>query len=376
VAIVHRATGVARSTIKIGQDELAVQQHLQNCEETNPSLTKGENSTLYIRHPGGGRKNKAHHFPGWEAALEKLIEPLTRGDPESPLRWTIKSTKTLSEELSKQGFQVSPNTVMRQLHKMGYSLKSNAKVLAGKEHPDRNAQFEHINDTANEFMAQNNPVISVDTKKKETLGNFKNPGEQWSPKGSVTQVNDHDFPDPKLPRALPFGIYDINQNFGHVVVGTDNDTSEFAANSIYGWWKNHGESLYKEADRILITADCGGSNRNRGYLWKYYLQKIADQIGLPISVCHFPPGTSKWNKIEHKLFSFISSNWRGEPLVDYETIVNLISATKTKTGLEVSCVLDDSNYEKGIKLTKEQISEIKIIKDEFHGEWNYTIYPH
>jgi hypothetical protein len=376
VTIVHRATGVARSTIKTGQDELAVQQQLQNNEEANPSLIDREKLPSFIRHSGGGRKKIVHHFPGWITALEKLIEPLTRGDPVSSLRWTIKSTRTISKELSKQGFQVSPNTVMRQLHSMHYSLKSNAKVLAGKEHPDRNAQFEHINDTANEFMNNNNPVISVDTKKKEILGNFKNPGEQWLPKGAVIQVNDHDFPDPKLPKAIPFGIYDINQNFGHVVIGTDHDTSEFAANSIFNWWKNHGESDYKTADKILITADCGGSNRYRGYLWKYHLQKIADKIGLPISVCHYPPGTSKWNKIEHRLFSFISSNWRGEPLVDYETILNLISSTKTSAGLEVSCVLDNLTYQKGIKLTKEQISEIKIIRDDFHGEWNYTIYPH
>lgn len=375
VTLLHRITGVARSTIKRGQDELAIQESLKATEDIEASANDARMSPNRIRRPGGGAKRKEHYFEKWVEALEKMVDPLTRGDPESGIRWTIKSTYTLSEELRGQGFQVSPNTVMRKLHDLRYSLKSNEKALAGKSHPDRNAQFEYINNKVNEFIISKNPVISVDTKKKEVLGNFKNRGQRWMAEGSVTKVNDHDFPDPKLPRALPFGIYDLDKKIGHVVIGTDHDTAEFATNSVFGWWKKYGESLYKDATKILITADSGGSNGYRLHLWKYWLQKMSNKIGLPISVCHFPPGTSKWNKIEHQLFSFISLNWRGTPLVDYETVVNLISSTKTSTGLKVSCVLDFSSYQTGIKLTKEQISSIKILKDEFHGEWNYTVLP-
>ncbi|MDR1050287.1 MAG: ISAzo13 family transposase [Deltaproteobacteria bacterium] len=380
VSLLYRITGLARTTIKRGQDELKIQASLSCLEEIdqNRDSAKLERSQeTRLRRPGGGRKKKISHFPNWVDALEKLVEPVAKGDPESSLRWTIKSTKTLSDELSRQGFTVSPNTVMRQLYNMGYSLHSNVKIISELgNHPDRNQQFLYIIDKVANFINSGDPVISIDTKKKEIMANFKNQGQKWEAKGSATEVNDHDFPNPSLPRALPFGVYDIKNNIGHVTIGTDHDTSEFAANSIYGWWKLYGESMYKDSSKILITADSGGSNGYRIHLWKYSLQNIADKIKLPISACHFPPGTSKWNKIEHKLFSFISSNWRGEPLINYETVVKLISSTKTSTGLTASCVLDYSTYQTGIKLTKDQISSIKLEKDNFHGEWNYTIFPH
>lgn len=390
VTLLHSITGLARSTIQRGQEELATKvnkgedqraaylepspQELDEMFHKDPKDVK--NPIARIRKSGGGRKTKEHHSPDWVRALEKLLDPETRGDPESTLRWTIKSTNTISEALATQGFKISPATIGRKLKQIGFSLQSNKKTLAGSSHPDRNAQFEYINTKSSEFIDQNNPVISVDTKKKEVLGNYKNPGQKWELTGSPTKVNDHDFPSPNLPRALPFGIYDVDKNIGHVVIGTDHDTSEFAANSIYGWWQKYGNSLYKNATKILITADCGGSNGYRINLWKYSVQNIVDKIKIPIHICHFPPGTSKWNKIEHKLFSFISSNWRGEPLIDYETVVKLISSTKTSTGLVVSCVLDYSTYQTGIKLTKEQISSINLIREDFHGEWNYIIVPH
>ena len=362
----HEITGLARSTIQRGQAELAAedaareasqkstqQDPLSDINVTNPdSLAPAALPMGKVRRTGGGRKKLAVHCPEWEAALVGLLEPVTMGDPESSLRWTIKSTKTLSDALHAQGFDVSPATVGRQLHAMNYSLHANRKVLAGSSHPDRNAQFEYINEKATNFISQNNPVISVDTKKKEVLGNFKNPGRKWELPDSPTKVNDHDFASPNLPRALPFGIYDIDKNIGHIVIGTDHDASEFAANSIYGWWQKYGESLYPKASNILITADCGGSNGYRIHLWKYSIQNIVDKIKIPVSISHFPPGTSKWNKIEHRLFSFITSNWRGEPLIDYETVVKLISSTKTPAGLHVSCILDYSTYKTGIKLTK------------------------
>jgi hypothetical protein len=377
VTLLHKITGLGRATIKRGQNELAAHEINNSLQGTEQSILSNieHDKRPRIRKPGGGRKKAIFSQPNWVKALEQLIDPVTIGNPESTLRWTIKSKRTLSEELRKKGFIISPSTVMRQLHSLGYSLQSNAKKLSGSNHPDRNSQFEYINKIASDFLENGDPVISVDTKKKEIIGNFKNNGQTWSPKGCPAVVNDHDFPDPRLARAFPFGIYDIKNNIGHIVVGTDHDTSEFAVNSIYGWWQIYGNNLFKKANKILITADCGGSNGYRLHLWKYYLQRIANKIKIPISVCHFPPGTSKWNKIEHKLFSFISSNWRGTPLIDYETVVNLISSTKTESGLSVSCILDVSTYNIGKKLTKDQISSINIVRDEFHGEWNYTIYP-
>jgi hypothetical protein len=381
IALLRNITGLARSTIARGQEELAAEVSANNVNEPTPEETNNQGVLVRIspgrvRRPGGGRKKKEHHHPDWVEALEQLVDPVTRGDPESTLRWTIKSTTTLSDELSRIGYNVSPPTVGKKLHELGYSLQSNKKILSGSSHPDRNAQFEFINKTVTEQILQNNPVISIDTKKKEMLGNFKNQGQKWEIKGCDTKVSDHDFPSPELPRALPYGIYDINKNTGYVVIGTDHDTSEFAANSIYGWWKKYGNSIYHDASKIVITADSGGSNGYRINLWKYSVQNMADKINKPIMICHFPPGTSKWNKIEHQLFSFISLNWRGEPLIDYETIFKLISSTKTSTGLHVSCSLDYALYQTGIKLSKEQFSSINIVRDNFHGEWNYTIFPH
>jgi hypothetical protein len=377
VTLLHKVSGMARSTIKRGQNDLEAEKKGEE-ENSNkePSQGAGTRHKSRVRRPGGGRKNTEYHNPGWVETLNRLVEPTTIGDPESSIRWTIKSTNTLADELNKQGINVSPNTIMYKLRELGYSLQSNQKKLAGASHPDRNAQFEFINNKINEFISQNNPIISVDTKKKEILGNFKNEGKQWRPIGEPIKVNDHDFASPSLPRALPYGIYDVVKNYGYINIGIDHDTSEFAVNSIYGWWQTYGESLYKNATKLLITADCGGSNGYRLHLWKYALQKFVDKIKIPVTVTHYPPGTSKWNKIEHKLFAFISSNWRGEPLVDYETVVKLISSTKTESGLFVSYQLDLSNYEIGIKLTKEQISYINPIKDSFHGEWNYTVAPH
>jgi hypothetical protein len=383
VEVLHRVTGLARTTILRGQAELKIQKALETKDQQRSSGNDDSNSSeeaqkekSRIRRPGGGRKKITALHPELFNILDKLLDPGTLGDPESSLRWTIKSTETISDELKKLGYIISPNSVMRILHESGYNLKSNAKVESGSDHPDRNEQFEYISKKATMFINENCPVISVDTKKKEILGNFKNSGQKWTAKGQVTKVNDHDFPSPDLPRALPYGIYDINNNFGHIVIGIDHDTSEFAVNSIYGWWEKYGTVLYPSAKKILITADCGGSNGYRLNLWKYSLQKFCDNSKISISVCHFPPGTSKWNKIEHRLFSFISSNWRGEPLVDYETVVKLISSTKTSTGLFVSCIIDDSKYDIGKKLTKEQILSINLSRDEFHGEWNYTISPH
>jgi hypothetical protein len=379
VTLLHKITGMARSTIKRGQDELACQSALQATVLKEPPVmaegTPAKPIKSKIRRPGAGRKTKEYHDPLWTDALEKLIDPITRGDPESSVRWTIKSTNSLSMELRNLGFDISSNTVMRKLHEMGYSLQSNLKILSEIQHPDRNAQFKYINETVIEFIKFKNPVISIDTKKIEILRNFKNKGQQFSLKSNPKLVHDHDFPAPSLPRALPFGIYDINKNLGHVVVRTDHDTSEFVTNSIYGWWIKYGQKLYSDATKILITADSRGSNGYRIHLWKYCLQNIVDKIKLPISIIHFPPGTSKWNIMEYKLFSFIGSKWRDDPLIDYETIVKLITSTKTATDLAVTCTLDYSEYQTGIKLTKEQISSINIKKEEFHGEWNYTIYP-
>jgi hypothetical protein len=360
VTRISKITGIARSTIKRGQDEIA---------QGSTSLQKR------IRNPGGGRKKTVFHYPDWPQALEKLIDPLSRGDPESPLRWTIKSTKTLSEELKRQGYPIAPTQIRHALHAMQYSLQANRKIEEGQEHPDRNAQFEYINTRVEGEIARNNPVISVDTKKKEILGNFKNNGKSWHPKGEAPKVQDHEFPASSLPRAYPYGIYDLARNRGHVVIGTDHDTGAFAVASIHGWWKTEGLKLYPKATHLLVTADSGGSNGYRFSLWKYELQRFADEIGLPISVCHFPPGTSKWNKIEHRLFSFISTNWRGEPLKDYETIVRLISNTRTSKGLVVNCTLDHRAYPIGIRISKKEMEKLNITRDKFHGEWNYTLYP-
>ena len=360
ISCVSRITGIARTTITRGQRELA--------ERTG-------NTTGRIRRPGGGRKKVITIDPEAIQELERLVEPLSRGDPDSPLRWTCKSMRTLSGELAKSGHVASHRWVWATLHEMSYSLQANRKMEEGNQHADRNAQFEHINGRVTEEIVAGNPVISVDTKKKELVGNYKNNGRQWHRTGESSHVQGHDFPQPDVPRAFPYGIYDLARNRGHVVIGTDHDTAQFAVASIHGWWKVQGRKLYPKASGLLITADGGGSNGYRSRLWKRELQRFANTLGIPVSVCHFPPGTSKWNKVEHRLFSFISSNWRGEPLVDYETIVRLISNTKTATGLSVTCRLDRRRYQTGLKVTDAEIEMIMITPDNFHGEWNYTIEP-
>ena len=353
-------TGLSRPTIQKGQKEL----------KQGIPLAPGR-----IRSHGAGRKKTADMDPALLTDLEKLIEPWARGDPESPLRWTCKSTRSLAEALKKKGHATSQRMVWRLLHQLKYSLQGNKKTLEGNQHPDRNAQFEHINAQVSEALAAGQPVISVDTKKKELVGNYKNGGRQWRAPGTAHEVNGHDFPGPDIPRAYPYGIYDLAQNTGHVVIGTDHDTSEFAVASIRGWWQKSGSTQYRGAKRLLITADGGGSNGYRSGLWKRELQRLSDDLGLSISVCHFPPGTSKWNKVEHFLFSFISSNWRGEPLADYETIVKLISSTRTSSGLSVRCYLNRRQYKTGIKVPKKELSQLNLKRNTFHGEWNYTLEP-
>ena len=360
VSRVSRLTGMARSTITRGERELA----------EGTGITPGR-----IRRPGAGRKKVVALDPEAMQELERMVEPLSRGDPESPLRWTCKSIRALANEITRSGHAVSHRWVWATLHELNYSLQSNRKMEEGNQHADRNAQFEYINGRVAEQISAGNPVISVDTKKKELVGNYKNNGRQWHRTGESPRVQGHDFPQPEVPRAFPYGIYDLGRNRGHVVVGTDHDTAQFAVASICGWWKVQGGKLYPKATKLLITADGGGSNGYRTRLWKLELQRFADTLGFPISVCHLPPGTSKWNKVEHRLFSFISSNWRGEPLADYETIVHLISNTKTAAGLSVTCTLDRRKYQTGRKVTDEEMKHIMLVPEDFHGEWNYTIQP-
>lgn len=328
-----------------------------------------------MRRPGAGRKNITEQDPSMIRLLDELIEPETIGDPESPLRWVCKSTRSLSVELGRQRHPISHAKVAQLLHAQGYSLQSNRKTEEGEDHPDRDAQFRHINKRVKEALKAGLPVISVDTKKKELVGNYENKGRQWRPAKRPAKVNGHDFPDPAVPRAFPYGIYDVGRNTGFVNVGTDHDTAAFAVASIRGWWRSEGWRLYPAAERLLITADGGGSNGSRLRLWKLELQELADETELSLSVCHFPPGTSKWNKIEHRLFSFISSNWRGEPLRDYETVVHLIAKTTTAKGLKVKCRLDRRKYPTGRKVSKEEMKRVNVKPCRFHGEWNYVIEP-
>lgn len=359
ISVVSRVTKISRRAIHVGLKEI---------EQKRKSSDR-------IRAPGGGQKQAVINNPGLLQKLESLVEPLSRGDPMSALRWTCKSTSLLSNELKRRGYQASARLVASLLHKMKYSLQGNQKTQAGKQHPDRNAQFEHINTEATTQMRAHNPVISVDTKKKELVGSYKNSGTKWYREGQAPKVNDHDFPDPAVPRAHPYGIYDLAKNTGWVNVGTTHDTASFAVASIRGWWKSCGSKLYPKAKKLLITADAGGSNGTRIRLWKWELQRLANETGMPIGVCHFPPGTSKWNKIEHRLFSFISQNWKGEPLINYQTIVQLIAATKTSTGLSVTCKLDRRRYHPGKVVSDEQMGSIQIKRNEFHGDWNYEILP-
>ena len=359
VSRVRRACGLSRKAIAKGMREIA----------------EGNAMPGRIRRPGAGRKNIAERDPKILASLDRMIEPETRGDPESPLRWICKSTRNLAAQLTARKHPVSHEKIAQILRDQHYSLQSNRKTEEGADHPDRDAQFHHINAQVKRALAKGIPVISVDTKKKELLGNFDNGGKQWLPAKKPVTVNGHDFPSPDVPRAYPYGIYDLARNTGFVNVGTDHDTGAFAVASIRGWWRREGRSLYPRARILIITADSGGSNGARLRLWKLELQKFADETGLSISVCHFPPGTSKWNKVEHRLFSFISSNWRGEPLRDYETIVNLIARTTTAKGLHVTCRLDRRKYPTGRKVTDEEINRVNLQPNRFHGEWNYTIHP-
>ena len=360
ISIVSQATGVSRQVIRQGLREL---------KET-PVPPAGR-----IRRVGGGRKKSKEKDPSLVADLERLVEPLTRGDPESSLRWTCKSVRNLADELKRQGHKISYPVVAELLHELGYSLQSNRKTKEGSTHPDRNQQFEYINARVERAISGKQPVISVDTKKKELVGDFKNPGADWRPKGEPEKVRMHDFPIPELGRVAPYGVYDLAANSGWVSVGLDHDTASFAVETIRRWWHAMGQERYPEAKQLLITADGGGSNGSRLRLWKLELQKLADETGLIIAVSHFPPGTSKWNKIEHRLFSFISKNWRGQPLISLEVIVSLIAATTTKKGLKVHASIDDSTYPAGAKVSDSEMKEINLRRDTFHGEWNYEIHP-
>jgi hypothetical protein len=360
VKAVLRATGLSPTTLNLGLRDLA----------SGEALDDGR-----IRRPGAGRKSLKILEPGLDQALEKLVEPVTRGDPESPLRWTSKSTRILAGELKRAGYQVSHTWVGQLLHASGYSLQANAKNREGANHPDRNAQFEHINEQATRQIRRHEPAISVDTKKKEPVGDFKNAGKTWHPKGRPEEVRVHDFIDPQLGKAIPYGVYDMARNAGWVSVGITHDTAAFAVATIRRWWQRMGRRVYPKARSLLITADSGGSNGSRLRLWKWELQKLADDIGLTLRVCHLPPGTSKWNKIEHRLFSFISQNWRGIPLLTHAAIVSLIGATRTRTGLKVRCELDRRHYPPKIQVTDEQMKTIRLTPEAFHGEWNYAITP-
>ena len=357
---VLQATGMSSKTLARGMHEL------DSGEKLPPPR---------VRRAGAGRKAATTLDPGLVDALQELVEPVTRGDPESPLRWTCKSLRRLSEELRAQGHQASHTLVGQLLHEAGYSLQANRKTREGANHPDRNAQFEHINRRVRRQLKRGSPAISVDTKKKELVGDFKNSGREWRPKGKPEEVRVHDFVDREKGKAIPYGVYDLGANRGWVSVGVDHDTAAFAVNTIRRWWRNMGQRIYARADSLLITADGGGSNGVRVRLWKWELQQLADDTGLTLHVCHLPPGTSKWNKIEHRMFSFISKNWRGKPLFTHATIVNLISATRTQQGLTVRCVLDRKKYPKKIKVTDEQMQTLRLTPGRFHGDWNYTIRP-
>jgi hypothetical protein len=359
VLAVWRATGIRPKRVSAG---------LRDLEE-------GADLQGRVRRPGGGRKPLSETAPDLWPALDALIDPVTRGDPESPLRWTSKSLRTLSRELTAQGHRVSAAKVGELLHEHGYSLQAMSKTLEGSQHPDRNAQFEHINREAKRFQAAGQPVVSVDTKKKELVGTYKNSGTEWQPKSEPVEAPTHDFPDPKVPKAIPYGIYDVRRNEGWVSVGMDHDTSDFAVAALLSWWRAMGRKVYPDAKKVLITADAGGSNGYRRRGWKVALQRFANETGLEVAVSHFPPGTSKWNKIEHRLFSAISMNWRGRPLTSHEAVVSLIASTTTTTGLRVRAKLDKSKYPTGKKVSDAEMRTVRLRKARFHGEWNYSVRP-
>jgi hypothetical protein len=358
-ALVSSATGIARETIRNGRRELEAGVELHG----------------RIRRTGAGRPSLQQVQPGLKDALEALVEPLTRGDPMSPLRWTCKSKANLAAELTKQGWRVSATTVGRMLHEMGYRLQALRKTREGESHPDRNAQFEHINAAAEDFQSRGQPVISVDTKKKELVGDFKNAGKEWQTKGEPDKVLVHDFPDDAVGKAIPYGIYDMARNEGYVSVGRDHDTPTFAVASIRRWWTTMGMPAYPNAKELLITADAGGSNGHRSRSWKAELQKFADDFRLRVRVSHFPPGTSKWNKIEHRLFCHITTNWRGRALRTFETVVRLIGSTRTSKGLRVRAKLDKRKYPKGVSVSKAEMTSLSLHQHDFHGDWNYELRP-
>jgi hypothetical protein len=360
IAAVARATGLAESTVRRGLRELDAE------EEVEPER---------VRRAGAGRPGILEREPGLSEALDGLIDPVTRGDPESPLRWTSKSGAKLAEALREMGHQVVDRTVLRLLKAKGYSLQANKKTREGAQHPDRDAQFAHIDETVTAAIAQGEPVISVDAKKRELIGDFKAVGREFAPKGRPVEVRGHDFKDKQLGHAIPYGVYDLAMDEGWVSVGITSETAEFAVNTIISWWEHLGQARYPNAQTLTITADSGGSNNPSTRLWRYELQRLADTIGLHIRVCHFPPGTSKWNKIEHRMFSFVSLNWRGKPLESLEVIINLIAATTTNTGLRLYARLDDRTYQRGLEVTDEQLAAVNITRHTFHGDWNYTISP-
>ena len=363
VTAVAIATGLSRTTVTAGLAELDLPEARRAVE------------AMRVRRPGGGRHRLTETDPGLLAALEALIEPGTRGDPQSPLRWTCKSTRRLAEELSGQGHPAAPRTVASLLDEAGYSLQANSKTREGRQHPDRDAQFRYLNDLVRRRLDRGRPAISVDTKKKELVGDFKNGGREWRPKGDPEPVRTHDFMDKQLGKAIPYGVYDIANDQGWVSVGVDHDTAQFAAHSIRRWWRQMGTTRFPRATDLLITADGGGSNGSRSRLWKLCLQRLADELGLALIVCHFPPGTSKWNKIEHRLFSFITQNWRGRPLTSHQAIVSLIAATTSRSGLKVKAELDRGRYSTGIKVSDEELAQVSLLPHPFHGDWNYTIKP-
>jgi len=367
ISFVNEVTGVSRPTIYSGIEEI---------NASTADAASSEPAHLRIRKAGGGRKSAREKNPSLYASINEIIDSSTYGSPEKPLRWTTWSLRKIAEELLKKGIEVSRNIVARALEDLGYSKQQNQKMRqVGCQHPDRNAQFEFINHTAEEFLDHGDPVISVDTKKKENIGDFKNPGAEYRPRHEPRKVLDHDFPLPELGKVSPYGVYVLNNNTGFVNLGTSHDTPEFAGKSIYLWWKAIGKNTFPDCKKLYVTCDGGGSNGSRVWLWKYYIQKLANETGLEVHVSHFPPGTSKWNKIEHRLFCYISKNWQGHPLIDIETVVNLIGSTTTKEGLSVTCVLDKNTYEAGQKITAEQKAKLNITFIGPNEKWNYIIRP-
>src|SRR4051794_9647658 len=367
ISLVSVATGLSRPTIRRGLAEI---------NTTQDDAQESERDRTRIRRPGAGRPRLTTSDRSLLDDLKRLVDPATRGDPMSPLLWTCKSTRHLAQALASLGHDVSHQTVARLLSDLGYNLQANRKTEEGKGHPDRDAQFEHINRKVRSFQRRGQPVVSVDTKKKELIGNYKNPGREWEPEGRPRRVKSKDFPDKALGKVAPYGVYDLTTNEGWVNVGITHDTAEFAVESIRRWWYRMGSQVYAGAKELLVTADSGGSNGCRPRLWKVCLQELADELGLRVHVCHFPPGTSKWNKIEHRMFCHITENWRGRPLVSHAVVVNLIGSTRTRTGLRIRAELDTNAYAKGIKVTKGQLAGVRLRRDKFHGEWNYTVLPH